>query len=351
MARKQSSIKQLLKERFFFFLEVILVFFGIFFFLFPIFFIPNDENFGVFYGISFYTLRTILAVIAIIVFLYVANYALEKRRRTIIIETDISPSKNFRNLFELKKTNYKYQILYGILLLFLLFIPLDYLTYLFVPEMISYSANSLVFTVTNSYLEEPYFIFITSVIIIQVSVAIYEEAIDRGFLTNRGNDYMSKMSAIIISSVFFGMGHFAYIFNPITPEFPIYFPFIWCAEAILIGIILSMLIMRRRWIFPVIFAHAVNNIISAHTIWNYLQGNEFTFLAVVIYPILLAIGIGLLFWKFSLIKEAISIGLNDLKSYFKNDPQIKEPTDHKIIRIMLDILFGFLIFLLGYFLI
>ena len=350
MTRKASSIKQLIKERFYFFSEVLIVFFGIFIFLIPTVFIPYEESIGSIYGIFFYLLRAILAFLAIVAFLYVANFAMEKRMKYIIVESDTSSSKSFRNLFTVKKSNFQYQFLYGLLLLFLVFIPLDYVTYLLLPEMIAFSVNSLIVSQANLYLGESYIVFIISVVIIQFSVAFYEEAISRGFLTNRGNDYVTKVSAVIISSVFFGMGHFAYIFNLVSLGFPIFLPFIWCIEAIIIGIILSMLVMRRRWIFPVIFAHAINNIISAHVLWNYLQGNDFSILATFFYPILLVIGLVLLILNFPLIRDALLIGFKDLKIYFKNNPQIKEPTDHKIIRIMLDILFGFLIFIIGYFL-
>ncbi|TFG25130.1 MAG: CPBP family intramembrane metalloprotease [Promethearchaeota archaeon] len=350
MKKQASSIKDLIRERIYFFSEVLIVFFGIFIFLIPTVFIPYDESSGTAYGILFYLSRTILAFLAIVAFLYVANFAMEKRKKYLIIETTTSSSKSFRDLFNVKKSNLKYQMLYGVLLLFLVFIPLDYVTYLFLPEMIPFSANSLIISQANVYLGESYLVFIISAVIIQFSVAFYEEAISRGFLTNRGNDYVSKMSAVIISSVFFGMGHFAYIFNLVSLGYPIFLPFIWCIEAIIIGIILSMLVMRRRWIFPVIFAHAINNIISAHALWNYFQGNEFTILATFFYPILLVIGLVLFILNFPLIRDALSIGFKDLKTYFKNNPQIKEPTDHKIIRIMLDVLFGFLIFIIGYFL-
>ena len=350
MARKESSIRQLFIQRFYFLVEVIIVFLGIFFFLIPTIFIPYIEKIGVLYGISYNVVQAILSFVAIFLFLYVANFALEKKRRDIILGNDSNPPKNFRNLFAIKKSNFKYQILYGILLLFLVFIPFDYFTYLLVPEMIPFSADSLNLSLTNSYLGESYLVFIISAIIIQFSSAFYEETISRGFLTNRGNDYVPKMSAIMMSSVFFGMGHFSYIINVVSLGYSIFLPLIWCIEAIIIGIILSMLVMRRKWIFPAIFAHAVNNIISAHAIWNYLHGNDFTILAIFLYPILLVIGLVLLILNYPLIREALSIGFKDLKTYFKNDTRTNETTDYKVIRIMLDILFGVLIFIFGFFL-
>jgi membrane protease YdiL (CAAX protease family) len=117
---------------------------------------------------------------------------MESQRKKLILEEDISPSKNFLSLFNITKKNFKYQLLYGILLLFLIFIPLDFFGYLFLPKMLSYS--SIVLNPTgelsyNSYLMESYYVFLLSVIIIQISVAIYEETLVRGFLANRGSVY------------------------------------------------------------------------------------------------------------------------------------------------------------------
>jgi len=348
MARKQSSIKTMFQQRIYFLLETILIFLGLFITSIILIALSFLESYGVIYGIIFYLIRAMTVILAVTLFMYVSNLALYKKRQDLIIERDISPSRSFLGLFGIKKSNFKFQLLYGILILFLVFIPIDFLTYFFVPEMLVYSAEVLTFDISNSYFSESYLIFLVSVIIIQFSVAFYEESLTRGFLTNRGSDYVPKMSAVVISSFYFGMGHFAYILNPYSPQAHIIFPFIWLTEAFFIGIILSLTVLRRRWIFPAIFAHGMNNIISAHAIWNYLQGNDFMILAVFLYLPLMLIGVVLLLLEFPLIKESFSIGIKDLKSYFKNDAQIKEQTDYKIIRIMLDFLFGFLIFILGF---
>jgi len=335
-------------QRIYFLLETIFIFFGLFITSIVLISLEIFETDGVIYGILFYLIRAMTVIVAVTLFMYVSNFTLYKKRHEIIIERDISPSRSFLNLFSIKRSNFKYQLLYGILILFLVFVPIDFLTYLFVPEMLTYSAEALTSDISNMYFLEPYLIFLGSVIIIQFSVAFYEESLTRGFLTNRGSDYVPKMSAVVISSFYFGMGHFAYILNPYGPQYPIFFPFLWLTEAFFIGIILSLTVLRRRWIFPAIFAHGMNNIISAHAIWNYLQGNDFMILALFLYLPLMIIGVVLLLLEFPLIKESFSIGIKDLKLYFKNDVQIKEPTDYKIIRIMLDFLFGFLIFVLGF---
>ncbi|MHA1193275.1 MAG: CPBP family intramembrane glutamic endopeptidase [Promethearchaeota archaeon] len=348
MVRKQSSTKKMIKQRFYFLIETVLIFLGLFITSIVLNALSFLESYGVIYGITYYLVRAVTVIVAVTLFMYVSNFALGRKRRDLIIERDISPSRNFLGLFGIKRSNFKYQLLYGILILFLVFIPIDFLGYFFVPELLVYSAEALTFNISNSYFFESYLIFLGSVIIIQFSVAFYEESLTRGFLANRGSDYVSKMSAVIISSFYFGMGHFAYIFSPASTRFPLIFPFIWLIEAFFIGIVLSMTVLRRRWIFPAIFAHGMNNIISAHAIWNYLQGNDFMILALFLYLPLMVIGVALLLWEFPLIKESLSIGTKDLKLYFKNDTEINEQTDSKIIRIMLDFLFGFLIFVIGF---
>lgn len=352
MATPDSSIKVIFKKRLYFLLEVLTIFLGIFIFLLIPTFIPSlllDES-SVIFEPLYYGLRALVILAAIPIFLIVANFALDPRKRQLILKEDISSSKKFLKLFNISKRNYKYQLLYGILLLFLVFIPLDFITYLLLPDMLEYVTIALDVnspTSLNSYLTYDYFIFIISVLIIQISVSFYEESLSRGFLANRGKDYLHKMSAVVISSFFFGLGHFSYIFTSITINLPFIYPFIWFLQTFFVGIILAMVVIRKRWIFPVIFAHAANNIITAHAIWNYLQGNNFSILALYLYLPLLTISIVLLILEFSRIKESLTIGFKEFRTYFKNDAELKEETSHKIIRIIIDFIFGLIIYLFG----
>jgi membrane protease YdiL (CAAX protease family) len=352
MTKQKTPLKTLFRQRLYFFFEVLIIFLGLFLFmLIPVYLVPAflDQN-SVYFEPVYYVVRAVCAIIAIIIFLYLSNFIMESQKQKVILEEDISTAQNFMNLFKISKKSMKYQLLYGMLILFLIFIPLDFLTYLFLPEMLNYSAIALNPTSEyslNSYLLEDYFIFLISVIIIQIFVALYEEALTRGFLTNRGSDYMNKMSAVIISSFFFGLGHYRYIFTRTTAGFPALYPFIWFIQTFLVGIILSMIVLKKHWIFPVIFAHGFNNIISAHAIWNYLEGNTFILMTLTVYIPLLVISVMLLVWQFSRIKEGLSIGFKEFKTYFKNDRSIGEETLEKIARIMLDFLFGFIIFLVG----
>ncbi|MFX1586623.1 MAG: CPBP family intramembrane glutamic endopeptidase [Promethearchaeota archaeon] len=352
MAKPKSSIKSIFKHRLYFFLEVLTVYLGIFIFFLILLIIPNliVDTTSRAYRPLYFLFRALLIVAAIPTFLFVSNFAFEPQKKELIIKEDISSSKKFIALFRISENNYKYQLLYGILLLFLVFIPLDFFTYLFLPDLLEYYTVALdVYTSTslNSYLINDYDIFIISVLIIQVSVSIYEESRERGFLANRGSDYVHNMSAVIISSFSFGLGHFNYLFTPYAIDLPIIYPLIWFLQSFFIGIILAMIVIRKRWLFPAIFAHAVNNIITLHAVWNYLQGNDFIFTALFLYCPLLIISVILLIWQFPRIKEGLSIGFKEFGSYFKNDLRIKESNSHKIVRILADFLFGAIIFLIS----
>lgn len=352
MSRIITPRNKIFKQRLYFLLEALIVFLIIFLFLlYPTYFLFQiTESTKIVIPLVYYFLRALIVIIAVVLALVFSNFLLQSQKRKIILEEDINPSVKFIDLFSIKKSNYKYQILYGILILFLVFIPLDFFTYLFVPEILNYQVYSLgVFQEAsiNSYLLESYFIFLISVIIIQFFVALYEEVLNRGFLANRGSEYFNKMSAVIISSFFFGLGHFAYVFYPSLTTVSIVFPLIWFFQTFFVGIILAMILIRKRWIIPGIIAHALNNIITAHAIWSYLQGNDFIVIALSLYLPLLVISIGLFIWQYSRIKEGLSIGIKDFSKYFRNDSKVRETTTDKIIRIMLDFLFGLILYGIG----
>ncbi|MFX0077285.1 MAG: CPBP family intramembrane glutamic endopeptidase [Candidatus Hermodarchaeota archaeon] len=348
MRRDDNPLRVILRQRFYYLFEVLIIFLGIFvFMLIPFFLIPSlfNVNSAIFEPLYYYS-RAIIIIIAIPLFLYLANFLTEKYRKRLILKEDISPSKNFLNLFKITKKNFKFQLLYGVLLLFLIFIPLDFFTYLLLPEMLSYS-TAVLSPGYNTYFFKDSFIFLLSIIFIPLFVALYEESLTRGFLANRGCDYFNKMSAVVISSFFFGLGHFGYVLVRPSPDLPIVFPIIWFVQTFLVGIILAMVMLRRHWIFPIIFAHSLNNIISSFSIWNYINGQDFSFMAMYVYLPLLIIGILLFIWQFSRIKESLSIGFKEFKTYFERDKNIKERSPHVVFRIIMDFLFGLIIWLIG----
>jgi len=352
MGRLESPLKTILRQRIYFLFEVLIIFLGIFIFmLIPTFLLPFLINSSsVIFEPLYYLVRATIIVVAIPLFLLISYFMMENQRKKLILDEDTNPSKNFLSLFKITRNNFKFQLLYGILLLFLIFIPLDFFTYLLVPDMLDFVSIALQpsgESSLNNYFGENYFIFLLSIILIPLCVAIYEESLTRGFLTNRGSEYFNKMSAVILTSFFFGLGHFSYIFTVPSIGFPITFSIIWFLQTFLVGIVLSMIVLRRHWIFPVIFAHTLNNVISSFSIWNNINYIDFSLMTFYVYIPLLIIGIILFIWQFSRIKESLAIGWKEFKSYFTRDESIRENSLETVIRIMMDFLFGAIIFLIG----
>ncbi|MHA2120076.1 MAG: CPBP family intramembrane glutamic endopeptidase [Promethearchaeota archaeon] len=342
--------KRIAKVRFTFFIyEVALVFVFIFLLLIiPVFLVPLIvEEGSILYGILFYLMRAIMVFIGIPLLIYLTNLIFESQKRKVIITEDISPSKGHLKMFKMTKNNYKYQILYGILIFLLLFLPMDFFTYLFVPKMIEYQAFALGLKSTNSYLlTSNYFIFLISVIVIQISVGVTEETIARGFLAKRGSEYYFKMSAVMISSLYWAFGHFAYFLDPVSRFYPVWFPLVWFIQALIIGLVLALFVLRKKWILPVIIAHTLNNIISAHTVWGFWQGNAFQVVTLYLYIPLLIIGVVFLIWNRSKIKDGISSGFKEFKTYFRSDSK-EESKGYTLFRVLFDILMGIIIFVMG----
>jgi len=313
-------------------------------FLLPLF-IGQDS---IIFGLIFNIIRMLIIVFTIPLVLLLSSKFNGVQKYKSKGKNDISPFRMQFKLFKITKKNYKYQVLQGLLLLFLVFIPLNFSIYLLIPNLVLYHSISLTFNLQHSYLLlEEYFLFLIFVIIIQTSVSILEETLIRGFIAKRGAEYFNRVSAALISAYYFGFMEFTIFLNPLSHLFPFWFPLIRFLSSFLIGLILSLTVIRRKWLLPVIFAHAINNILLAHIYWNLLQGNEFLTIILYFYIPLLAISLILLIWKFSMIKESLSIGLNMLKVYIKNDKKEREENSDKYFRILFDIVIGFLIFLIG----
>ena len=349
MVDTDSVSKKIVVDRFTFLLEVVFVFVGVGLYSYGArlalpFFIPIDD---VLFGPIFFLIRALGILIIVPVFLVIANFLLESQRKELIIEEDISPFMGHLKQYKMTKANAKYQLLYGVLLLFLFFIPLDFFSYLLIPGFIEFQAEGLTggSNTLSLYFFEGYFTFLLLVIILQLSVSVYEETVSRGFLSKRGGENFNVISAIMVSSVYFGFMHYGYI----NPNYSILFPITFFIQAFVVGVILSLFLLRKKWIFPLIFAHGVNNIISAHTIWHYLRGTDFTFVALFLYLPLLIISIGLIVLQFPRIRESISTGVKELKSYVKPDNKIGEYKSDMYLRILIDITVGFIIFILGLF--
>ena len=342
---------KIITERFKFLIEVFVVFLGIFLFLLiPRILVPLlvDSN-SIIYGPLYYLLRAVAIIIAIPLMLLFASSFLDSPRKGKIVDEESKPALDYLKLYIAPKNSFKNQLLYGILILFIVFIPLDFLVYFLIPEMLEYTGVALSSQSTDTYLLKSYFIFLISVIIIQICVSIYEESVTRGFLTMRGKEYFHRMSAVIIASLYFGLMHFAYYLNPVSKNYPAWFPFIWFLQTFLVAILLSILVLKKKSLFPVIFAHALNNIISAHAVWNYLQGNDFSVVTIYLYFPLLIISLILFIWQFSEIKKGVFAVYNVIKEYFKPQKSHNESKGDVLFRIFIDLLIGIIILAVGLF--
>jgi len=350
MVSATSPKRKLIEKRLYFFVDVVIVFLGVGLILmvvnFSIYQSITNEN-ATILGPVYYLVKAVVLLVALPVMLILSNYIMELQNEEISKITPIIIIKDHLKLFSVKKKNTKYQLLYGFLLLFLLFIPLDCFTYILIPDMIMFQGEVLTSFNSNLYLTQDYGIFIISVLIIQVCVAIYEETLIRGFITKRATQHFNKLSAVITSAFYFGLMHFAYIFNPISINYPFWFPIIWFSQALFVGIILAFFMIKKKWILPLIIAHALNNIISAHAVWNYLQGNNFFLVFFYLYIPLLVGSVVFLVWQFSRVKESVLDGLKELNRYFHKDTKIEQNSGDVVVRILFDLILGLLIFGVG----
>jgi len=332
----------------FFFSEIVPVFLLIFFALtIEWILLPTGLNPEVF-GIIFYVIRGIVVVFAIPTTLVLIKRFKGPSQSEKIDKSKISVFKSHFMMYKLSKSNYKYQLLYGILLLFLVFIPLNFFLYLLVPEMLLYHSYSLGVNLQNSYLLiDNFIVFFVSLVIIQVSIAIAEETIYRGFINKRGSEHFNRNSAVLISAYVYGFLSILYYLNPISSNFSFWFPIVWFFALFLIGLTLSLTTIRRKWLFPPIFAHSISNVIMISLIWYFLNGGKFIDILFSTYIPLLMVSIILLIWQYKRIRESISTGLGMLKEYLQNNEKEDERNSDKYFRIFFDFIMGFLVFLIG----
>ncbi|TXT63638.1 MAG: Metal-dependent membrane protease, CAAX family [Promethearchaeota archaeon] len=341
---------ELLKSRLRYLIEIVVVFFGIFFFTliftFVLFLLIPSSS--LLYGPVYYLFRAFSITLAVPLFLYLTSYILGWSKKNNGIKNNLNPALSFFKLFAITKKNIKYQFLYAMMLLLLLFVPLDLIFYL-IPGMMEYSIESLASSsITNRYLiSDDYLTFLLSLLIIQSSVAFFEEVLVRALLAKRGDEYFRKISAVMISSFYFGLGHLAYLLLPISANYPLWFPLIWFIQAFFVAIILGVFFLRKKWLFPVIFSHALNNILSAHVLWLWNNSVDFFFIFLYQYLPLLILGIILAAIQFPRVKESLNSGVLELKDYFKNNEKLGETTSDKILRIIFDFFLGFVIFIIA----
>ena len=294
------------------------------------------------YGMLFYLIRALAIFLVVILFLFVSNKFKTKSSQHPKVE--LALHLGYLKLFKMTRKNYVYQLLYSCLLLFLILIPIEFAFSFFLQETISYRAVSLIFKRENSFLilsDITAFLFFS--IVIQLSLTFSEETIFRGFITKRGSEYFNKISAVMISTFSFTFVEF--FLNPFIFTVSYYFGVMWFIRSFVIGLVFSLTIIRRKWLFPLIVAKTFDSIITSVIIWDFLRGGNFTQLLVFIYIPLLIISLILLILQRSRVKESLKIGVKMIKSYSRNDVTSNESSGDKIFRILFDVFLAFLLFL------
>jgi len=342
-----NNRRRIASNRFRFLLyEVVPIFLIIFIFLIIEWFLLPlivDQTTALF-GMLFYLIRASVIVLVIILILYISNKKITKSSQQV--EKELKLHVAHLKLYNMTKKNYSYQLLYGLLLFFLILIPLEFLILIALPNTIPPLAISSVLRRANSFLLiDNFALFLLLSVVIQFSISFSEETIFRGLITKRGSEHFSKISAVMISSFYFA---FIEVFlNPVIMTINYYSGVIWFIKSFIVGLVLSMTIIRRKWLFPLIIAKTFDSIILSVIFWEFLRGGSFNQLLIFIYCPLLIISLIILVVQRSRVKESLQIGKSMIKSYYKNDEKFNETSGDNVFRILFDIFFAFLLFLFG----
>lgn len=263
-------------------------------------------------------------------------------------KSNINAYEGYLMLFKVKESNFNYQIYYGILLFLFLFLPLDLLFYI-IPNMQNYLAIISISTITDSYLLlDNYFQFLVITISIQIMLSISQEILSRGLIAKRGSEYYSNFSAIIIASIYFGLIQ-SIGFSNINPySYSFLYPILNFMRFFLIGLILSIFILRKKWIIPGIIAFSLHKIIASHIIWNIFQGIPYFPIYLYLYLPLITISLILFVLKFDWFKTRISDGFNYLKKNFNKIIKSDESQLDRLFRILFDIIFALILFVMSF---
>ncbi|WP_457557742.1 CPBP family intramembrane glutamic endopeptidase [Candidatus Harpocratesius sp.] len=176
-----------------------------------------------------------------------------------------------------KKKNFFSQIKDGILLFTCIYIPLDFISYL-IPGVLDYSVNSLQVSDLNdpmNYFLYTFPLMITTTLFIHFLVASREEFIYREFFLTIGKEELQSSKVFLYSAILFGLAHFNYIFVPNNIGKSVFYPIWWGLNGLIIGLIAGAYFLEKQRIFPVIFAHWINNTFSAIVVRQYVLGYSF----------------------------------------------------------------------------
>ena len=285
---------------------------------------------GMGYLISFYLLFAITSILAGTLALYLVTKftirsSLSTSDKSLSLPTRVQSlqSSDLFQGFTFRK--FPKQLGSAVVLLTVIYVPLDFLSYL-LPNVLENSAISL--SALDATNPQNYFLFdvlsgTISILLIHFGVAVREEFIFREYFLIVGQKELHKNTAFLFSAIIFGIAHFASFFSSST-SLSIWFYMLWGLNALIIGLVAATFFTTTKQIWPLILAHWGNNIVSSLVIRNYAVGNSFwetSFLQ--IYLPLLVIGIISLIYSYKSIGRFVKRGFTHIRNYRKENPTNK----------------------------
>jgi membrane protease YdiL (CAAX protease family) len=281
-------------------------------------------------------ISTAISILIALGFIKVVFY-----RNKMPLKEAAPPYKETSSLFTFK--NFGMQIFYSMLILFFVYIPLDFISYS-IPGSLEFTRKSFSETTYINFTNFGFFILFA--LLMHLMVGIREEFFFRGFTTIRSEKYLITGSSVVISSMYFALSHFTYIFYSTDVLHDLIPSLIWTLGAFYVGSVSAVFILKKRRIWPIILAHFLNNVISITVLWlNTTHGIYFWDIAKWLYSPLLGVSLILFILFFREVKTGIKSYFSVFHSYRDNIPD--KNTRAKIIAA--DIIFGLLFWAAGMF--
>ncbi|MHA1341927.1 MAG: CPBP family intramembrane glutamic endopeptidase [Promethearchaeota archaeon] len=324
---KSHSINSLVGARLFLFAEIIIILviqYIIYFIIISLSKI-NLNSSSVNDSILIYYVFPLIALILGVYISLIVFQHIFKGRYTFPSPENKTPLFEVFSIFKITKKNLKFQLIYFILILFLVFIPLDFIGYL-IPGVLDFSVNALLqnengispsqlfFTETN------YFYFLLYSVIVYLIVAFREEFFFRIVSISRGRRYIGDSSAVFLFAFAFGLSHLIYIVTSSNFSRDISSALVWGVSAYIIALITGIFFIKKRYFYPLWGAHAFNNIISATTLYLYqFKSIPFKNIALFVYIPCICITIILIIVFRNTINSSFSQFRKTIKNYAKEN--------------------------------
>lgn len=361
---EESNFSTKIKHRFVFLVKFLFAL--LFNFLFFIIIKSIFDNFQNLKETTFIISFWLLFMIATSLGIILAYYLITK-----FIQPQNQPSSpNFKAIltpFVINSANIKDIIQYSLILFFLIYIPIDMIGY-FIPKMLEFSAASLLPNTYNNYLTYSLQLMIPIAMIVHFCVAFREEFLIRNYFLVIGQEELKPSTAYIFSAIYFGLAHFNYIFSSGSANYSPFFPIYWGLSATVIGLTAGLVFIKKKMIWPLIFSHWGNNVVSSIALRNHIEGIPYTQTVLQLYLPILIISLLLVIFSFKKIKKGFKAAIDLLKGYkienlslpqkeIESKPNIKEnltippPQESLSMFILSDIMIIALLWFLSLFLV